>query len=80
VVGLLVLAGGGAPLAAQAGNTGIIQGLVRDSSGREIAQAEAIAEHLEGFTRRQAISDAKGAFRLAFLPPGLYRLTLRRIG
>ena len=80
LAGLLVLTVGGAPLAAQAGNTGIIQGLVRDSSGREIAQAEAIAEHLEGFTRRQAISDAKGSFRLAFLPPGLYRLTLRRIG
>ena len=68
------------PLHAQSGNTGIIQGLVRDSSGKAISQAEAIAEHLEGFTRRQATSDAKGSFRLAFLPPGLYRLTLRRIG
>lgn len=70
----------GAPLAAQSASTGIIQGRVTDGSGRELAQAEIIAEHLEGTIRRQATSDPQGSFRLGFLPPGLYRLTLRRIG
>ena len=68
------------PLHAQSANTGIIQGQIRDSTGREIAQAEVIAGHQDGFTRRQASSDPRGSFRLAFLPPGLYRLTVRRIG
>lgn len=76
----ILLAATGRPLNAQSASTGIIQGRVRDSAGKEIAQAEVIAEHLEGFTRRQAASDAKGSFRIGFLPPGPYRLTVRRIG
>ena len=68
------------PLAAQSGNTGIIQGRLSDSLGRNIGQAEITAEHQDGFTRRQTASDAGGSFRFAFLPPGPYRLTVRRIG
>lgn len=76
----LALAGVALPLAAQSGSTGIIQGRVRDSTGRGIAQAEILAAHQDGFTRRQASSDAQGSFRLGFLPPGLYRVSVRRIG
>jgi len=80
VCAAILLAATAQPLHAQSGNTGIIQGRASDSAGKPVAQAEIIAEHLEGFTRRQAISDAKGAFRVAFLPPGPYRVTVRRIG
>ncbi|HEV8612764.1 MAG TPA: TonB-dependent receptor, partial [Gemmatimonadales bacterium] len=81
LVGLLVLATAGVTrLGAQSANTGIIQGAVRDSSGRVIPQAEILAAQQDGFTRRQATTDSRGAFRLGFLPPGLYRLSVRRIG
>ena len=78
---LLLLTLGGGTAAAQGGNTGIIQGTLTDSAGRApIAQAELRVSHLEGYTRRSAFSDASGTFRLAFLPPGRYRLAIRRIG
>ena len=67
-------------LAAQSASTGILQGQVRDSAGRPIVQAEILAVHEDGVTRRQSGSDGRGGFRLAFLPPGQYRVTVRRIG
>ncbi|HLB55420.1 MAG TPA: TonB-dependent receptor, partial [Gemmatimonadales bacterium] len=67
-------------LDAQSASTGILQGRVTDSAGHPIAQAEILAAHEAGVTRRQAGSDARGSFRLAFLPPGPYRVTVRRIG
>jgi carboxypeptidase family protein/TonB-dependent receptor-like protein len=79
ITATLALAAAGA-LAAQSGSTGIIQGRVRDSAGRVIAQAEISAAHQDGFTFRQTASDSRGAFRLGFLPPGRYRMTARRIG
>ncbi|HEV8148812.1 MAG TPA: carboxypeptidase regulatory-like domain-containing protein, partial [Gemmatimonadales bacterium] len=78
LAGLAVAAG--TPLGAQSANTGIIQGQVRDSAGRAVAQAELVAAHDDGVTRRQAVTDSQGAFRFGFLPPGRYRLAVRRIG
>lgn len=65
---------------AQAGNSGIIQGQVRSDSSTGVPLADILAVHVDGYTRRQAISDRGGRFRLAFLPPGTYRLSVRRIG
>ncbi|HEU5218041.1 MAG TPA: TonB-dependent receptor [Gemmatimonadales bacterium] len=68
------------PLAAQSGNSGILEGRVQAEAGVALPLAEVLAAHTDGFARRQAVSDARGSFRLAFLPPGAYRLTIRRIG
>lgn len=65
---------------AQAGNSGIIQGRIRSDSSTGVPLADILAVHLDGFTRRQAVSDRGGRFRIAFLPPGTYRLSVRRIG
>ncbi|HEX7024626.1 MAG TPA: carboxypeptidase regulatory-like domain-containing protein, partial [Gemmatimonadales bacterium] len=77
-VGLLLLFSAGT-LAAQAGNSGMIEGRI-SARGEGLGQVDILATHLDGFTRRQAVSDRRGDFRLAFLPPGAYRLTVRRIG
>lgn len=67
------------PLNAQAGNSGIIQGrVVTGTTG--IGQTDLLLVHPDGFTRRQIVAEGDGAFRFAFLPPGTYRLTVRRIG
>jgi carboxypeptidase family protein len=79
-VGLWLAAAGAAPLAAQSANTGIIQGRVTTPAGTPVSQAELLATHLNGFTRRQGATGHDGSFRLPFLPPGSYRLTVRRIG
>ena len=67
------------PLRAQSANSGIIQGTVT-AAAAGIQLADIVATHLDGFTRRQAVSGKDGGFRLAFLPPGTYRVTVRRIG
>lgn len=69
-----------APLYGQSASTGILEGKVTDESGAPVAQADILVSHQDGVTRRAASSDARGAFRIGFLPPGLYRLTIRRIG
>ncbi len=65
---------------AQSGNSGILEGQIQAETGVGVPLADIVASHTDGFTRRQAVSDAHGRFRLAFLPPGSYRLTVRRIG
>lgn len=74
---LLAAAG---PLASQSGNSGILEGRVQADVGAAVPLADLVATHTDGYTRRQAVSDTRGRFRLAFLPPGAYRLTVRRIG
>ena len=79
-VGLWLAAAGPLQLAAQGANTGIIQGRVATPAGAAVAQAELLATHLAGFTRRQGTSSRDGSFWLPFLPPVNYRLTVRRNG
>jgi len=76
-VGLFVFATGAA---AQSGNSGILEGRIVADAGAPVPLADIVATHTDGFTRRQAVSDTRGGFRLAFLPPGSYRVTVRRIG
>lgn len=77
VLGFLAAA---SPVAAQSGNTGILEGRIQAEAGVAVPLADIVATHTDGFTRRQAVSDTRGRFRLGFLPPGAYRLTVRRIG
>jgi len=68
------------PAFAQSGNTGILGGRVHSEERVAVPLADIVAVHTDGFTRRQTNSDQQGVFRLGFLPPGSYRLTVRRIG
>jgi hypothetical protein len=76
----LLVATGPLPLAGQTGNTGIIQGRVEGNTGQPLAQIDILAVHTDGFTRREGVTARDGGFRLAFLPPGRYRLGVRGIG
>src|SRR5687768_14849388 len=64
------------PLHAQ---TGILQGRIT-SAGAPLSQADLQVIRLDGFSERRTVSATDGSFRVAFLPPGSYRLTVRRIG
>src|SRR5688572_9963802 len=75
----LILALIALPLHAQSTNSGILQGRIT-SAGAPVSQADLQVVRLDGFSERRAVSAADGAFRVAFLPPGTYRLTVRRIG
>ncbi len=55
--------------------TGVLSGTVRDSSGRALPGAEAVAEDRTRAVRRVAITGAAGDFRIAGLPPGEYSLS-----
>src|SRR5688500_19907819 len=64
------------PLHAQ---TGILQGRIA-SAGAPVPLADLQVIRLDGFSGRRSVSAADGSFRVAFLPPGSYRLKVRRIG
>lgn len=68
-------------LAAQhAAVTGSLAGTVADEAGRPVADATVYVSRGEGAVPREVTSDAKGSFTLRDLPPGLYKVTARRIG
>ncbi len=69
-----------APAAAQIASTGAIQGQVHGQDGRPVPSATVeVARTVVGF-RREALADSAGHFRIGFLPPGDYRIGVRRIG
>lgn len=59
---------------------GSIVGEVVDSSGAAVPSARVVARSPQTSFEREAVSDAQGEFRLADLPPGLYRLTVTASG
>lgn len=59
---------------------GNIIGEVVDSSGAAVPSARVVARSPQTSFERAAVSDAQGEFRLADLPPGLYRLTVTAKG
>src|SRR5687768_5518576 len=66
-------------LSAQTINSGTLQGRIT-SAGAPLSQADLQVIRLDGFSERRTVSATDGSFRVAFLPPGSYRLTVRRIG
>jgi hypothetical protein len=69
----LVLAGAAAPAAGQI-TQAEIRGVVRDASEAAIPGATVTATHVETGATRETTSVASGAFRIAAVPVGTYRL------
>jgi hypothetical protein len=66
-------------LAAQA-TTATLQGAVTTSDGNVLPGAEIVVQSQETGSARAAVADARGAYRLLGLPPGLYEVTARAVG
>ena len=66
-------------LAAQVDRTSLT-GTVEDSSGRTIAGAEISAMNSGTGLKRMTIADSRGAYTIADLPPGFYRIAVRKAG
>src|SRR5437868_4053929 len=75
-VRLLFLVLGSGHLGAQ--TTSVIEGLVADLRGVAIRDAEITLGGLALTREIHASSDAKGAFRIAGLPPGIYQLRVEK--
>ncbi len=69
-----------APVAAQTAQTGALEGRVTVADGRVVANAVVTIEQTGGAHPRAARSDEYGTFRIPFLPPGTYAVTVRLIG
>jgi hypothetical protein len=66
---------------AQAQNTrGTLRGTVQDSSGARIPAAKIAVESLDSALRREAVSDARGEFRLDDLPVSGYHVVVSANG
>src|SRR5215471_11663428 len=74
VCGVLVLLLTGANAWAQAGATAQISGTVKDSSGGVLPGVDVAVTQTDTGLKRNAITDADGAYVLPNLPPGPYRL------
>ena len=71
---------GAAPLAAQTGQTGVIEGRVSLANGRAIANAAITVRLLDGTRPREVRTDETGSYRVHFLPPGAYAVEARLVG
>ncbi|HVF38370.1 MAG TPA: carboxypeptidase regulatory-like domain-containing protein [Gemmatimonadaceae bacterium] len=76
----LALAGLSPLYAQQRATTGGISGVVTDEAGRPLPGATVRVARSDATTSSEAVSDEAGAFTVGALPPGLYRITARRIG
>jgi hypothetical protein len=68
------------PLAAQTTQTGMLEGRVIFANGRAIANATVTARQSDGSFERTTRTDALGDFRLNFLTPGRYTVSVRQLG
>ncbi|MBN1569191.1 MAG: TonB-dependent receptor [Acidobacteria bacterium] len=59
-------------------STGIIQGVVRDSTRGVLPGAEVTVKHLETGISRSCYTSAEGLFTAALLPVGIYELSVER--
>src|ERR1035438_3964679 len=55
-------------------------GTIEDSSGRRVPGVSISVTHLSTGLSRTSVSDAQGAYTIANLPAGLYRMTIRKSG
>lgn len=60
--------------------TGRVTGVVTDSAGAPVGQADVLAISTSTGLRRTAQTDATGSYNLPALPPAQYRIEVRRIG
>ncbi len=67
-------------LCAQTSQTGIVQGTVTLADGRELANATVSLRHADGSYPRETRTDERGAFRINFISPGTYEVTVRLLG
>ena len=78
---VLVVGVSGIQVLAQGGATGAISGVVQDSSGAVIPNAEVrIANQQTGVLIRALRSDANGAFTAQLLPVGIYAISVKSSG
>ena len=70
---------GAGRLAAQT-STGSVRGTVADSAGAPLGGAEVAAVSAATSVQRTVTTNDRGFFTIAGLPPGAYRLNVRRIG
>src|SRR4029434_9241990 len=66
-------------LSAQVG-TATLSGTVTDATGAVIAGAEVILEHADQQFRRNTITGSEGQYVISAIPPGSYKLTIRKEG
>jgi hypothetical protein len=71
---------GGLPARAQPVALAELHGVTRDAQGSPVADVTVIARNLHELTDRTVLSGADGAFRVAELQPGRYRLTAEKDG
>src|SRR5215813_13121014 len=64
-------------LAQSQANTGIIEGLVSDPSGKAVARAQVVITNLGTNFTRELMTDDEGRFRGLLLPLGPYRVTTK---
>src|SRR6266436_7842180 len=77
---VLSLCFGAIPARAQMGNSGSIEGVVKDASGGAIAGAKVkISNPVSGFTR-EAVTGVDGSFRITNVPFNPYHMTVSADG
>lgn len=67
-------------LTAQTDQTGVLKGRVVDQNGTPIANAQVNVSLEDGSYPAQTMTDDNGTYRMGFLKPGLYTVTVRTIG
>ncbi|HXG90645.1 MAG TPA: TonB-dependent receptor [Vicinamibacterales bacterium] len=75
LIGLMTLTG---PAAAQ--TTGSISGMIKDASGGALPGVVITVQNQDTSAQRTSTSDGSGAYEVALLPPGRYRLTAELSG
>jgi len=70
------------PLAAQQAVPGAIAGRITDGEGAPVADVTVtlVGPAVEPASSRSTLTDAAGAYRFSNLAPGVYRVTVRRLG
>src|SRR5690349_9620654 len=77
---LLVCVAGSAWLLNAQGTTGQITGLVTDATGAVVPKAEIVVVNEATGIRRNAVSNELGYYTVSLLPPGSYRISVRKEG
>lgn len=80
IAGLVVALAANSALQAQTPQSGALQGRITLSNGRAVANASVTVRQTDGAYPRSVRSDPTGAYRIPFLPPGVYDVQVRQIG